>query len=99
MLWNVLHRGATMTIILDFSDSRSSKINFALASQKASVDCLYGRNPAIHEQESSWENATLGHEMCGHVPNLDQSACASVLDQEGQGTLKLEEVRPFLSGL
>jgi hypothetical protein len=95
MLSNVLRRGATMTIILDFSDSLFSKIKFALASQKASVDCLYGRNPAIHEQESSWENATLGHEMCGHVPNLDQFARVSVLDQEGLGTLKLVEVRRF----
>src|ERR1700738_2065839 len=36
-------------------------------------------------------NAPLGHEMCGHVLNLDLSARATVLDQEGQRTLKLEE--------
>jgi RNA polymerase sigma-70 factor, ECF subfamily len=36
-------------------------------------------------------NAPMNHEMCGHVPNLDLSARATVLDQEGQRTLKLEE--------
>jgi hypothetical protein len=36
-------------------------------------------------------NAPQGHEMCGHVLNLDVSARATVLDQEGQRTLKLEE--------
>jgi len=36
-------------------------------------------------------NAPLGHEMCGQVLNLDLSARATVLDQEGQRTLKLEE--------
>src|ERR1700680_4282874 len=36
-------------------------------------------------------NAPLGHEMCGHVLNLDLSARTTVLDQEGQRTLKLEE--------
>jgi RNA polymerase sigma-70 factor, ECF subfamily len=36
-------------------------------------------------------NAPLGHELCGHVLDLDHSARAIVLDQEGQRTLKLEE--------
>jgi RNA polymerase sigma-70 factor (ECF subfamily) len=36
-------------------------------------------------------NAPLGHEICGHVLNSDLSARATVLDQEGQRTLKLEE--------
>ena len=36
-------------------------------------------------------NAPLGHEMGGHALNLDHSARAIVLDQEGQRTLKLEE--------
>jgi hypothetical protein len=36
-------------------------------------------------------NAPLGHEMCGHVLNLDLSARVAVLDQEGQRPLKLEE--------
>jgi RNA polymerase sigma-70 factor (ECF subfamily) len=35
-------------------------------------------------------NASLGHDMCGHVLNLDPSARATALDQEGQRTLKLE---------
>jgi RNA polymerase sigma-70 factor (ECF subfamily) len=36
-------------------------------------------------------NAPLGHELCGHALNLDHSARAIVLDQEGQRTLKLED--------
>ena len=36
-------------------------------------------------------NAPLGHEICGRVLNVDLSARATVLDQEGQRTLKLEE--------
>jgi hypothetical protein len=31
-------------------------------------------------------NAPLGHEICGHVLNLDFSARATVLDQEGPRT-------------
>ena len=36
-------------------------------------------------------NAPLGNEMCGHVLNLDLSARVTVLGQEGQRTLKLED--------
>jgi hypothetical protein len=55
MLLNVLHRGVTTAIILDYSHSLSSKINFVLPSQKASLDCFYGSNPLTHEQEYAWE--------------------------------------------
>jgi RNA polymerase sigma-70 factor (ECF subfamily) len=36
-------------------------------------------------------NAPLDHEVCGHVLNLELCARTTVLDQEGQRTLKLEE--------
>jgi RNA polymerase sigma-70 factor (ECF subfamily) len=36
-------------------------------------------------------NAPLDHEICGHVLNLGLCARTTVLDQEGQRTLKLEE--------
>jgi hypothetical protein len=36
-------------------------------------------------------NAPLGHEICGHMLNLDLTARATVLDQEGQRTLKLAQ--------
>jgi RNA polymerase sigma-70 factor (ECF subfamily) len=36
-------------------------------------------------------NASLDHEMCGRVLNLDFCARTTLLDQEGQRTLKLEE--------
>jgi hypothetical protein len=55
MVLNVLHRSRPMTIILDSSDSPSSKINFVVPSQKGSLDCFYGSNPLINEQEYAWE--------------------------------------------
>jgi len=45
MLLNVPYRVATMMIILNSSESLSSKIYFALPSQKSSLDCFYGSNP------------------------------------------------------
>jgi hypothetical protein len=55
MFLRILHLDATKPIVLDRSHRLSSKINFFPPSQKASLDCFYGSNPLIHEQEYAWE--------------------------------------------